>query len=148
MSDERTISDIVTDPELEEAEAIGEEEMEGATSEVTEDAFKHTATDISYAMQFAKPIQQAREEAHIPPQVTVKELEGKTFVIANKVRQKAFLPADGTQRDGWQCLCADAETGKPFTVWIGQVTLRRDLERLNLPLRVTLSKRGRAYIFA
>lgn len=147
-SDERTIGEIVQDA-IDEAEANPEEEqLDEARTTVDEGTFKYAASDVAAALSYAIPIAKAREDAHIPPQLSIKDLEGKTFVIASKVRQRAFLPADGTQRDGWQCLCADAETEKPFTVWIGQVTLKKDLELLPLPIRVTLSKRGRTWIFS
>lgn len=149
MSDNRTISEIVADAEeATDPEGIADEELEEAQAPVQEGAFKYVADDVEAALAYGKPIAEAREAAHIPPQLSIKALEGKTFVIASKVRQKAFLPQDGTQREGWQCLCADVETKKAFTVWIGQVTLKKDLELLVLPLRVTLTKRGRAWIFS
>lgn len=146
--DSRTISEIVENPEPTDDVTEDEEQLETAQASVTDGAFGTQPSDLSYALRFAKPIQQAREDANIPPQVSIKDLEGKTFVIASKVAIKAFLPQDGTQRDGWQCLCIDVETQKGFTVWIGQVVLKRDLETLQLPIRVTLGKRGRVWKFS
>ena len=147
-TDSRTVSEIAADAENMEPEEVEEEGLEEAQSQVTEKTFLPQPETLAAALKFAKPISQAREDAHVPPQVSIKDLVGKTFVIADKVRQKAFLPADGTSREGWQCLCVDVETEKSFTVWVGQVTLKKDLELLMLPIRVTLGKRGRAYIFS
>jgi hypothetical protein len=144
-----SVSDIVrdmpTEDEIAEEEALA---LEEAQAPVTETTFVPQPASIKHALEFAPTVQQAREVAQIPEQKTIKDIVGKAIVIVDKVKQSAFLPADGTQRPGYQCLCVDVETGKPFTVWIGQTVLRRELSILQLPFRTALMQRGRTYIFS
>jgi hypothetical protein len=145
----RTVTEIVTDPNLEDAETLpAEPELDAVQSHVDENTFLPQPATIANALKYAPSIQQQREAAHVPEQYSVSEMVGKLIIVVDKVRQKAYLPADGSMRDGFQCLCADVQTEKPFTMWIGQVTLVKDLSLVMLPFRTTIVRKGRAYIFS
>lgn len=151
MTDDRTISEIVDEvnrqDEPEDEEPGDEEAIENPVLDKVQPFMPMPAT-LEMALRSAPSVQQAREDAQIPPQVSVKDLENVPIVLVEKVKQNAFLPADGTTRAGWQCLGAYQETRKPFTVWIGQVALMRELAVLNLPFRTTITRRGRTYQFS
>jgi len=148
--DSRTLSEIVNDRDIPEGEFIepDEEMLDSLEPREIPEGFTNRPASIEHALNFAPDIHQARETAQIPPQLSVKEVVGKTFVIVDKVKQKAALPDTGEMRDGWQCLCADVETRKSFTMWIGQVALVSDLNQVALPFRTTITKKGRTYQFS
>lgn len=96
---------------------------------------------------YAPNVQAAREEANIPPHIAVKDLVGISILVWSKTAQKAALPDTGELREGFFCLCRNEETKKPFTTWVGQTALMRDLSQLILPFTTTIVKHGRTYRF-
>lgn len=143
-----TISEIVANAENMPDESEPDDTLDNAVAEVpSPGTFVPQPASIADALKNAPNILGRREEAQIPEQLSVKDLVGKTFVIVDKIAQKAALPDTGEMRNGFQCLCADVETGKSFTVWVGQVALLRDLTAITLPVRVTINKHGRTYRF-
>lgn len=99
------------------------------------------------AAAYYPDIKTAREAAQIPEHIAVKNLVGIPILIASKRDQKATVPESGEIRPGFFVTGLDLNTKKPFTTWIGQVALLRDLAALSPPFRVTITKHGKAYRF-
>lgn len=148
-SSDKTVSEIVEDVEVNPVEEGDHDEPDLELAEPLEHR-EGNAFDIvdKGSVQYVQSLEAAREEAQIPKHVTVKELENREIVIARKWAQKAALPNTGELRDGFFCDIIDVETLTAQTVWIGQVALMRDLERIKLPITTTIKKRGRTYIFS
>lgn len=93
-------------------------------------------------------INAAREEAKIPEHKKAAAIIGRPTVFVSWRAQKALLRSDGSERPGYFCVCIDVETGRPFTIWIGQTVLFKELSRLKPPFRATIELDGRTLKFA
>lgn len=145
---DKSIAEVVADPDAipETQEPMDEEALENAepTAIVSDNALRFVDPEtIAYYPDITK----AREDAQIPPHVSVKNLVDIPILIVTKRDQKAALPDTGELRDGFFCSCLYVESKKPFTTWFGQVALVRDLSQLTPPFRVTIVKHGRTYRF-
>lgn len=152
---DKPVEEIVTDPEAipEEPEELGEAIPAPEDYETEFSARASDFVDID-ALDSAPTFQQAHDEAHIPPHIPMKDLVDKTIFFVHKRKQKAMVPPkqgeEGKQpelRDGYFCLCVDADTKQEFTTWVGQVILYRNLTLLRMPFKTTIVKRGRTFMF-
>lgn len=144
-----SVETIVSNPEAipDEPESLAEEvEVDAGI----ERGLSPRASDFigEAQLQNVRSVSEAREAAHIPPHFPVKELEGRALIFVHKRDQKAVLRDTGELRNGYFCLCKDAETLEDLTTWIGQTILMRELTMLEMPFKATIVKRGRTYMFA
>lgn len=139
----------IADRVMAEVEADQDALMEATPLPVEDENLTTNALKIvdPESAHFYPTIAQRREEAEIPEHIQAKNLVGKRFTIARKVKQPAALPETGEVRDGFFCACLDLESKKPFTTWFGQTALIRDLGQISVPVVVTLVKHGRTYRF-
>jgi hypothetical protein len=84
-------------------------------------------------------INAAREEAAIPEHKKASAIIGRPTVFVSWRPQKALLASSGREHAGFFCVCIDVETGRPFTIWIGQTALYKELSRLKPPFRATIA---------
>jgi len=131
---------------VDEPEEVAEVTLPGG---IDEENFSPRASDFidMNRIDSAPTVQQAREAAHIPPHIPMKDLEGKTVTFVHKRKQKAALPNTGELREGYFCLCVFTDSKEEFTTWVGQVILTRELLLLQMPFTTTIVKRGRTYMF-
>jgi len=145
---DKTVTDIVADANAtpEPTDEFDEEAIEGATpiEAPSTNALKYVSAESA---AFYPTIQKAREAAEIPEHISVKDLVGKPILFATKTAQKAALPDTGELRDGFFCACLFIETKQPFTTWVGQTALVRDLSQVQVPFQTTIVKHGRTYRF-
>lgn len=145
--DDRTLAEIANDPDAVPGEP---DDSELDNAEVRIDPSEHLPIPniIANALATSRTIQEAREEANIPPHFTVAQLAGREIVLAWKAPQQAALPDSGEMRNGYICNGAFTDTRQEFTVWIGQTVLLKDLQRVALPFRTTIVKHGRTFQFS
>jgi hypothetical protein len=143
----RTVSEITDNPESAEDDEEDDSALEQAQVAPPDAARIPIPNIVEAALNSAPTISEARDTAHVLPHVSIAELVGKTVVLAWKEPQKAFLPDDGTMRDGYFVTGAYCDNGKSFTTWIGQSALKRDLEQIPLPFKTIIVRPGRKYLF-
>ena len=145
---DKTVTEIATEASAPVEDV--EEEMPDVDPESIPDpryddnALKYIAIDSA---DHYPSVQVAREEAEIPEHIQAKNLIGVRILIARATPQKAALPDTGELRDGYFCACINLESKTPFTTWLGQSALVRDLGRLSVPFQTTIQKHGRSYRF-
>lgn len=145
---DKSISEIVATSNEDIADPYDEESAAASAAHVTPDKyFIAELHELGDKDSYAPSVQKAREAANIPPHFPVKDLVSLPILVWSKTAQKAALPETGELRDGFFCVCRNEETKKPFTTWIGQTALVRDLSQLILPFKTTIVKHGRTYRF-
>lgn len=148
MSDKpRTLADDINDAVADNETEEDEDALASAQPQPAAGVPVPIPNIVAEALRSAPDVLVARELAQIPPHMSVAELVDKPIVIAWKEPRKAYLPDDGSQRDGYFVTGAFTDTQQTFTTWIGQSALKRDLESLALPFRTIIRKTGRKYNF-
>jgi len=145
---DKTVAEIVDEANTSEPYSIDEEIENAAIVEVPVDKYDLAGLNgLGVEDSYAPNVAAAREAANIPPHISVKNLVDIPILVWSKTAQKAALPDTGELREGFFCLCRNEETKKPFTTWMGQTALVRDLSQLILPFKTTIVKHGRTYRF-